>query len=113
MTTLISVLAFIIGILLAVFVFQNTAQVRVNYLGWSTDFAPLALVILVSALGGLVLGYLLSVRGTVRRSLELRRRDRRIRELEAQGEGAVRAPGDAAGGTPTDIPIDRGTRGPA
>lgn len=90
--------ALLVGVLLTVFVFQNTAQVRVRFLGYATDAFPLALVILGSALLGLVLGYVLSVRGRVRRGMQARRQDRRIRELEAQPD-ARQAPRDDQGGT--------------
>lgn len=79
-------LAFIVGVLLTVFGFQNTGQVRVNFLGWSTDYAPLALVILVSALTGAALAWLLTLRGHVRDKLELRRRGTRVHDLESQSD---------------------------
>ena len=84
--------ALLVGVLLTVFVFQNTAPVRVRFLGYTTDAFPLALVILGSALLGLILGYALSLRGRVRRRVQGRRQDRRIRELEAQ-PNARQAPG--------------------
>lgn len=78
------VVAFILGVLLTVFGVQNTEGVRVNFLGFSTGSAPLALVILASALVGAALTFLIGLRGRIRTSLELRRRDRRVRELEAE-----------------------------
>ena len=90
MNRILQVVALLIGVLLTVFVFQNIAPVRVRFLGYTTDAFPLALVILGSALLGLILGYALSVRGRVRRTVQGRRQDRRIRELEAQpGAGRV------------------------
>ena len=83
MKTLLLVLALALGALLAIFGTQNTEPVHVRFLYWNTDAFPLALVILASALLGLVIGYLLSLRGLVRRTLESRRQGRRISELEA------------------------------
>lgn len=84
MSNVLLVVAFILGVLLTVFGVQNTEGVRVNFLGFSTGSAPLALVILASALVGAALTFLIGLRGRIRTSLELRRRDRRVRELEAE-----------------------------
>ena len=81
------------GMLLTVFVFQNTAPVRVRFLGYTTDAFPLGLVILGSALLGLNSGYASSLRGRVRRRMQGRRQDRRILELQAQ-PNARQAPGN-------------------
>jgi uncharacterized integral membrane protein len=69
-------------VLLAVFVFQNTQQVRVTYFGWDVE-APLSAALLVAtAAGGLIVvaaGSLriLQLRRRVRRESKLRRRGRR------------------------------------
>ena len=90
MNTLFLVLALILGVLLAIFSTQNTAPVSLRFLGWRTDSFPLALVILAAAIVGLAMGYLLSLRGRVQRSLASRRQSRRIRDLEEQpGTGLV------------------------
>jgi uncharacterized integral membrane protein len=95
------VVAFILGVLLTVFGVQNTEGVRVNFLGFSTGSAPLALVVLASALVGAALTFLIGLRGRIRTSLELRRRDRRVRELEAE---LRTRPATAA--TPTQTTVD-------
>ncbi len=102
MNRILQVVALLVGALLTVFVFQNTAPVRVRFLGYATDAFPLALVILGSALLGLILGYVLSVRGRVRRGMQARRQDRRIRELEAQPD-VRQAPRDDREGTTEDV----------
>ena len=84
MNTLLLVLALILGVLLATFSTQNTEPVSLRFLGWRTDSFPLALVILAAAIVGLAMGYLLSLRGRLHRSLESRRQSRRIRDLEEQ-----------------------------
>ncbi len=100
MSNVLLVVAFILGVLLTVFGVQNTEGVRVNFLGFSTGSAPLALVILASALVGAALTFLIGLRGRIRTSLELRRRDRRVRELEAE----LRArPGASAAPPPTTV----------
>ncbi len=69
-------------VLLAVFVFQNTQQVRVTYFGWDVQ-APLSAALLVAtAAGGLIVvaaGSLriLQLRRRVRRESKLRRGSRR------------------------------------
>ena len=98
MNRILQVVALLVGVLLTVFVFQNTAPVRVRFLGYATDTFPLAMVILGSALMGLILGYVLSVRGRVRRGMQARRQDRRIRELEVQSDDR-QAPRDDQEGT--------------
>lgn len=84
MSNVLLVVAFILGVLLTVFGVQNTEGVRVKFLGFSTGSAPLALVVLASALVGAALTFLIGLRGRIRTSLELRRRDKRLRELEAE-----------------------------
>ena len=106
MNRVLQVIALLVGVLLTVFVFQNTAPVRVRFLGYATDAFPLALVILGSALLGLILGYVLSVRGRVRRGLQARRQGRRIRELETQPDGR-RAPREGQEGTTEDVEPSR------
>jgi len=78
------VVAFILGVLLTIFGVQNTEGVQVNFLAFSTGSAPLVLVILASALLGAALAFLIGLRGRIRSSLELRRRDKRLRELESE-----------------------------
>ncbi|MDP9383277.1 MAG: LapA family protein [Chloroflexota bacterium] len=81
---LLTILAFVLGILLTIFVVQNTDQVRLDFLGYSTGNAPLAAVILLSALVGAALASVLWLRERIRHALDVRRRDKRLRELEAE-----------------------------
>ncbi len=103
MTNVLLVLAFIVGALLAVFVFQNTDPVSISFLGYNTGAAPLAAVILVSAAFGALLAFLLGLRGRVHRSIETRRTNRRIRDLEAEVH-SLRAAGPTTASTPAFKP---------
>jgi uncharacterized integral membrane protein len=67
----------LVGALCAVFALQNMDPVVIRFLGWRVEGMPLALVILLSVLGGLVLA---SCVGLLRR-WKLRSR---IRQLESQ-----------------------------
>ena len=62
-------------ILLVVFIAQNTQDVHVSFLGWDGD-APLAVTLLIAAIGGIVLT---AVAGSLR-IFQLRRRVRRTRD---------------------------------
>jgi uncharacterized integral membrane protein len=66
------VLLVVVLVLLAVFVLQNTQQVRVSFLGWDGS-APLAAALLIATAAGL----LIAVSAGALRILQLRRRVRR------------------------------------
>ena len=65
------------GAAVAIFAFQNKQTVVISFLGWRIEGAPLALVIMLSIMLGIVLT---SLAGTVQR-WKLRSR---IRQLESQ-----------------------------
>jgi uncharacterized integral membrane protein len=71
------VLMALVGAACAVFALQNMDPVVIRFIGWRVEGMPLALVILLSVLGGLVIA---SCVGLLRR-WKLRSR---IRQLEAQ-----------------------------
>lgn len=75
--TLAYLLMAFVGALCAVFALQNMNPVVISFLGWRIEGMPLALVILLSVLGGLVFA---SCVGLLRH-WKLRSR---IRQLEAQ-----------------------------
>jgi len=75
--TLAYLLMALVGAACAVFALQNMDPVVIRFLGWRVEGMPLALVILLSLLGGLVLA---SCVGLLRH-WKLRSR---IRQLEAQ-----------------------------
>jgi uncharacterized integral membrane protein len=64
----------VVLILLVIFIAQNTQDVHVSFLGWDGE-APLAVTLLIAAVGGIVLT---AVAGSLR-IFQLRRRVRRTR----------------------------------
>lgn len=66
-------------VLLIVFILQNTASVKVTFLGWHTH-APLAIALLIAIAGGILVT---AIAGTLR-ILQLRRRVRRVRKAQAR-----------------------------
>jgi uncharacterized integral membrane protein len=81
--TLAYILLVLVGAACAVFALQNMDQVVIRFLGWRVDGMPLALVILLSVLGGLIFA---SCVGLLR-YWKLRSR---IRQLEAKLAAAER-----------------------
>ncbi len=75
--TLAYLLMALVGAACAVFALQNMDPVVIRFLGWRVEGMPLALVILLSVLGGLVFASCVGVL----RHWKLRSR---IRQLEAQ-----------------------------
>lgn len=84
MSTVLLILAFLLGVMLAIFGLQNLAPQRVTFLVFSSGEVPLALVIFTSALVGALLTFLVGLRGRIHSSLELRRKEKRLRQLEAE-----------------------------
>ena len=78
------VLMGLVGAACAVFALQNMDPVVIRFIGWRAEGMPLALVILLSVLGGLIFA---SCVGLLRR-WKLRSR---IRQLEAQLEAHGRS----------------------
>jgi uncharacterized integral membrane protein len=64
----------VVLVLLVIFIAQNTQDVHVSFLGWDGE-APLAVTLMVAAIGGIVLT---AVAGSLR-IFQLRRRVRRTR----------------------------------
>ena len=75
--TLAYLLMAVVGALCAVFALQNMNPVVISFLGWRVEGMPLALVILLSVLGGLIFASCLGLL----RHWKLRSR---LRQLEAQ-----------------------------
>jgi uncharacterized integral membrane protein len=75
--TLAYILLVLVGAACAVFALQNMDPVVIRFLGWRVEGMPLALVILLSVLGGLIFASCVALL----RHLKLRSR---IRKLEAQ-----------------------------
>ena len=87
------VIMILVGAAAAVFAIQNIDPVVIRFLGWRVEGMPLALVILLSALAGLVFATMVAMV----QQLRLRAR---IRALERQQA----APPPAAPSSPTSTP---------
>lgn len=91
MRTVLILVVLVVAVLLVIFGAQNTQPVNINFLGLNTGYVSLSLVIIVSAVVGIVLAALVSFWNSIRRNLSQRRVDRehadikkRNAELEAR-----------------------------
>ena len=82
MGRLLLIIVLVLALVLAIFGAQNTQNVRVNFFGWRTDFMPLFVVILISALAGAMLAMITGIQSRISTGLRLRRQERQIAELE-------------------------------
>jgi uncharacterized integral membrane protein len=80
----------LVGAAAAIFTLQNVDPVVIRFLGWRKEGAPLALVIMLSVLAGIVLTALI---GLIQQ-WKLRSRIRQLEQRLAQASGA-RDPGPA------------------
>ncbi len=79
------ILAAVLGIFVAVFAIQNAAAVTVKFLFWEFE-SSLAVLIILAMLAGMLLVFLISIPGRIKRRKELYDRDKKIRELEKKLE---------------------------
>jgi len=75
------ILAALIGVLIAAFAIQNASPVAVKFLVWQFE-SSLAVVIILSLLAGMILIFLISLPGKLKRRKELFDKNRKINELE-------------------------------
>lgn len=75
------ILSLLIAIVAVVFAIYNLEPTEVNLI-YDTVRAPLALVIIISLLGGVLLGILASMPSVMRRGAEVRRLRKRVEEPE-------------------------------
>ncbi len=75
------ILAAVIGIFVALFAIQNAASVTVKFVIWQFE-SSLAVVIILAMLAGMLLVFLLSIPGRLKRRKELYNKQKRINELE-------------------------------
>ncbi|NPA49494.1 MAG: LapA family protein [Thermodesulfobacteria bacterium] len=75
------ILAAILGIFVAIFAIQNAVAVTVKFLIWEFQ-SSLAVLIIISMLAGMLLVFLLSIPGRIKRRKELYDKQKKIRELE-------------------------------
>ncbi len=75
------ILAAMLGIFVALFAIQNAASVTVKFMFWQFQ-SSLAVVIILAMLAGMLLVFLLSIPGRLKRRKELYDKQKKIRELE-------------------------------
>lgn len=84
MGRLLLVVVILLALVLALFGLQNPQPVVVQFLGLSSGAVPLYVVILVSALVGVLLSSILGLRSRITTRLRVRRQERQIADLEQQ-----------------------------
>ncbi len=75
------ILAAVLGIFVALFAIQNAASVTVKFMFWQFQ-SSLAVVIILAMLAGMLLVFLLSIPGRLKRRKELYDKQKKIKELE-------------------------------
>ncbi len=75
------ILAAVVGIFVALFAIQNAASVTVKFIIWQFE-SSLAVVIILAMLAGMLLVFLLSIPGRLKRRRELYNKQKKINELE-------------------------------
>ena len=84
MRTVVLMFMLVVAILLVIFGAQNTQLVSVHFLMLDTDYVSLSLVIVISAVIGVVLASLFTVWGSIQRGFQGRRAGQQKAELEAR-----------------------------
>jgi uncharacterized integral membrane protein len=91
----------ILAVVSVVFAVQNSAVITVSFLAWQVD-ASLALILMITLVVGILIGYLAGLPSVWRRSSETRQLRRQVEDL--QQATAVRdtpeVTGDGDGGEP-------------
>jgi uncharacterized integral membrane protein len=75
------IISLVIAILLVVFALQNAEEVIIKFFGWEKPI-PVVLLILVSALIGMIVSVVLSISNTSKLKQEKKDLEKRISELE-------------------------------
>ncbi|WP_297055743.1 LapA family protein [Thermosulfurimonas sp.] len=75
------ILAALLGVLIAAFAIQNATPVAVKFLVWEFQ-SSLAVIVILSLLAGMILIFLISLPGRLKRRKELYDKNKRIAELE-------------------------------
>jgi uncharacterized integral membrane protein len=77
------IIALLIAIVAVIFALQNTAAVTVAFLFWSVD-SSLALVLLVTLLGGVLISILTSLPGSIRSKWTISSQKKKLVALESE-----------------------------
>lgn len=83
MITLLLILALIIAVIAVIFALQNTAAVSVSFFIWQFN-QSLALVLLLAAFVGVVIGLLTILPGSIKTRWQLAARNKKIDSLEKE-----------------------------
>lgn len=85
MITLLLILALIIAVIAVIFALQNTAAVSVSFFVWQFN-QSLALVLLLAAFVGVIIGLLTILPGSIKTRWQLAARNKKIASLEKEIE---------------------------
>lgn len=69
----------LLGVAITIFALQNTTGAELRFLFWQAD-GPLALVVILSAVGGALVALLFTIPGIVANRWRIRALERRLRE---------------------------------
>jgi uncharacterized integral membrane protein len=103
---LIYLLMALVGAAAVAFAVQNPTSVAVSFLVWQTGGMPLSLVILLSALGGIVFASVAGLTQQIRLRLRIRQLEARVAKLTAEALLTARREGSAPPPPPAE-PRDR------
>jgi len=85
MITLLLILALVIAVIAVIFALQNTAAVSVSFFVWQFN-QSLALVLLLAAFVGVIIGLLTILPGSIKTRWQLATRNKKIASLEKEIE---------------------------
>jgi|UniRef100_A0A7C4Q446 uncharacterized integral membrane protein len=85
MITLLLILALVIAVIAVIFALQNTAAVSVSFFVWQFN-QSLALVLLLAAFVGVIIGLLTILPGSIKTRWQLAARNKKIASLEKEIE---------------------------
>ena len=78
------VLVLVLVLVLSTFGIQNPTPVNVRFLQFQSGFVPVYVIMLVSTLIGMLLGFLVGVPGRIHRQLEARRLHHQLADAQQQ-----------------------------
>ncbi|MEN4011074.1 MAG: LapA family protein [Chloroflexota bacterium] len=83
MITILLILALLISVIAVIFALQNTTAVSVSFFIWQFE-QSLALVLLLTALAGVLIGLLTILPGMIRTRWQLASRNKKVSQLEKE-----------------------------
>ncbi len=76
------ILMLVFTLALAIFAVQNTATVQLQFLKWKSLNFPLAVLVIISAAGGALLAFLMSLPVHHKRHRKLKEKERELSDLK-------------------------------